>query len=582
MATIHGRGVHPRLHDRRDRGRQDHRDEVRRARRHGRVLPAAHARGSPSWAAGCTWARTTRRRTGTSSPAIVTNCTPTDAYRGAGRPEATYVVERLVDAFARKVGKDPAEVRRMNLHPPFAEATAVDHGTERRLGELRADVRPGARDRRLRPAPQGAAGAPRHAATSKQLGIGLSTYIEMCGLAPSNILGALRYAAGGWDAADDRVPARPGRCVVTDRHLAARAGARDDVGADRGRRARHHPDDIEVLHGDTAVTPLGHGHVRFAVGRGGRRGAALRRWRRSARRRGRSPRTSSRSPRRTSSGRTAPSRVKGAPDKARTIPELATSAWHAHDLPTGVEPNLEARRSSIRRTSRGRPAPTSAWSRSTRRPGRPTSCEYVAVDDCGTVINPMIVDGQVHGGVAQGIAEALYEEAIYDDPGNLMTSLDDAVPGAVGHGDPDMRARPTVTPSTTNPLGREGDRRGRDDRGAAGRRQRGGRRAVAPGRHGDREAGDARARLASIQGERAARRWRMIPAAFEYERAESVDHAIELLARRGREDPGRRPLAAAADEAAVRAGRRCWSTSGGCRGPVVRPRGRRLRWRSAR
>ena len=127
VATIHGRGV---THDctlAGDRGREDPRPEVRRARRHGRVLPAAHARASPSSAAGCTWARTRPRRTGTSSRGIVTNATPTDAYRGAGRPEATYVLERLVDAFARKIGKDPAEVRRMNFHPPFDEATHLDH-----------------------------------------------------------------------------------------------------------------------------------------------------------------------------------------------------------------------------------------------------------------------------------------------------------------------------------------------------------------------------------------------------------------------------------------------------------------------
>ena len=143
---------------------------------------------------------------------VMTNATPTDAYRGAGRPEATYVVERLVDAFAQRIGKDPADVRRMNLHPPFDEPTPSIMGLQLDSGNYEP-----AFDRALEMADYAQLrkeqAARRDAGDVKQIGIGLSSYIEMCGLAPSNILGALRYVAGGWDAAE--IECRPfGKVVV--------------------------------------------------------------------------------------------------------------------------------------------------------------------------------------------------------------------------------------------------------------------------------------------------------------------------------------------------------------------------------
>ena len=149
-------------------------------------------------------------------------------------------------------------------------------------------------------------------------------------------------------------------------------------------------------------------------------------------------------------------RVRGAPDKARTIPELAGSAWHAHDLPAGVEPMLEG-------TAVFDP-PNFTWPAGTHvcvvevdtETGATDILRYVAADDCGNVINPMIVDGMVHGGVAQGIAEALYEEAVYDDRGNLMSSsmTQYLVPAATEM--PEFILDRTVTPSTTNGLGVKG------------------------------------------------------------------------------------------------------------------------------
>ena len=385
---------------------------------------------------------------------VLTNCTPTDAYRGAGRPEATYVLERLVDAFARTVGKDPADVRRMNLHPPFDEATTaicglnVDSGNYEPLLDKALELSGYDEVRKEQK-------ARRERGDTLQLGIGLSTYIEMCGLAPSNILGALRYAAGGWDGATiECLPS--GQVIVktgTSPHGQSHETAWAQIVADG---LGITPDDVEVLHGDTQVTPLGmdtYGSRSVSVG-----GVALHFAMEKIKEKARTIAAHELEVSEDDLERAEGSyRVKGAPEKARTIPDLAVSAWHAHDLPAGTEPHLNA-------TAVYDP-PNFTWPSGAHvcivevdtETGKTDIVKYVAVDDCGTIINPMIVEGQVHGGVAQGIAEALYEEAIYDESGNLMTSsmTQYLVPSAV--------EIPTMvldnsqqTPSTTNPLGVKG------------------------------------------------------------------------------------------------------------------------------
>lgn len=384
---------------------------------------------------------------------ILTNATPTDAYRGAGRPEATYVIERLVDAFARRVGKDAAEVRRMNLHPPFTEATPSVMGLKVDSGNYEPTF-----DRALELADYQALraeqAARRERGDTKQIGIGLSSYIEMCGLAPSNILGALRYVAGGWDGAE--IECRPdGKVVVrtgTSPHGQGHATAWAQIVAD-GLGVT--PDDVEVLHGDTAVSRIGmdtYGSRSVSVG-GAALHNAVERVRDKARIIAAHELEVAADDLEWADGAF---RVRGAPERARTIPELAVSAWHAHDLPAGVEPMLEG-------TAVFDP-PNFTWPAGTHvcvtevdtETGEVEILRYVAVDDCGVVINPMIVEGQVHGGVAQGIAEALYEEAMYDDAGNLtsgsMTQY--LVPGAPEL--PAMQLDRTETPSTTNPLGVKG------------------------------------------------------------------------------------------------------------------------------
>ena len=384
---------------------------------------------------------------------VLTNCTPTDAYRGAGRPEATYVLERLVDAFARKVGKDPAEVRRMNLHPPFDVATPaicglmVDSANYEPLLDRALEL---AEYDQMRKEQQ----ARRDRGDVLQLGIGLSTYIEMCGLAPSNILGALRYAAGGWDAATiECLPT--GKVVVktgTSPHGQGHETSWSQIVAD-GLGLK--PDDIEVMHGDTATMPLGmdtYGSRSLSVG-GVALHFAMEKIKAKARTIAAHELEVAEDDLEWSENAW---RVQGAPDKAKTIPELALSAWHAHNLPAGTEPNLNA-------TAVYDP-PNFTWPSGAHicivevdvQTGRTEILKYVAVDDCGTIINPMIVEGQVHGGVAQGIAEALYEEAIYDESGNLSSSSMTQYLVPTAREIPTMVLDRTVTPSTTNPLGVKG------------------------------------------------------------------------------------------------------------------------------
>ncbi|HSL11055.1 MAG TPA: molybdopterin cofactor-binding domain-containing protein [Actinomycetota bacterium] len=384
---------------------------------------------------------------------VMTNATPTDAYRGAGRPEATYVIERLVDAYARRIGMDPAAVRRKNLLPPSDDAFTSVMGlqidsanyepTFDRALEL-ADYDRIRQEQRAR----------RDAGDPKQLGIGLSSYIEMCGLAPSNILGALRYVAGGWDAAE--IECRPdGKIVVrtgTSPHGQGHETSWSQVVAD-GLGVT--PDDVEVLHGDTSVSRLGmdtYGSRSASVGAEAI-ARALEKVRDKARTIAAHELEVAEDDLEWTDGAF---RVAGAPDRARTIPELAASAWHAHSLPDGMEPMLEG-------TAVFDP-PNFTWPGGTHvcivevdtETGSTDVLTYVAVDDCGNVINPMIVDGQVHGGVAQGIAEALYEEAVYDESGNLMSSsmTQYLVPTAVEIPSPVLDR--TVTPSTTNSLGVKG------------------------------------------------------------------------------------------------------------------------------
>ena len=384
---------------------------------------------------------------------VFTHRTPTDAYRGAGRPEATYAIERAMDTLARRLGRDPAEIRRQNFIPPFSEPREVASGLQYDSGNYQAAL-----DRALElvdyESVRSEQASRREGGDAKPLGIGLSSYIEICGLAPSQVLAALKYGAGGWDAAEVRCHPTGKVTVITGTsphgqgHVTTWAQiTADELGVPI--------DDVEVLHGDTAVAPLGmdtYGSRSLAVG-----GIAL--WNAAQRVKAKALKIAAHELEvaeddvEWTNGRF---QVRGVPASTKTIPEIAFSAWTAHNLPEGVEPSLAA-------TYVFDP-PNFTFPNGTHvcvvevdtETGGVEIVKYVAVDDCGNQINPVIVEGQVHGGAAQGIAEAMFEEAIYDEQGQLLTAAMHSyrIPSAAEL--PRFETDTTVTPSSTNPMGVKG------------------------------------------------------------------------------------------------------------------------------
>ena len=382
---------------------------------------------------------------------VFTNTTPTDAYRGAGRPEATYVLERTMDLLALELGIDRVELRRRNFISEFpatiASGLTIDNGDYHAsldkllehlgLDELEAEQQ-----------------ARRERGDVKQIGIGFSTYNEMCGLAPSRILGRDPLRRRRLGDGDDPLPADrnvPGR----HRHLAARPGPRDGVVADRRRSAR-----LRSVRGRGAARRHEHlalrpRHVREPEPPVG--GAAL--WTAGekiidkAREIVAHQLEVSADDLDYADGTFS---VKGSPDKEMTVKGAAWAAFAAHNLPDGMEPNLEA-------TATYDP-PNFSWPAGAHaavvevdtETGDARLIRYVAIDDVGTVVNPLIVDGQVHGGITQGIATALYEEAIYDEDGNLLngTLAMYLVPSAAEL--PSYELDRTESKATDHPFGAKG------------------------------------------------------------------------------------------------------------------------------
>jgi aerobic carbon-monoxide dehydrogenase large subunit len=381
---------------------------------------------------------------------VFTNTTPTDAYRGAGRPEATYAIERAVDALARKLDKDPVEIRRLNFITEFPASIAS--GLEIDSGDFHASL-----DKALELVDYDGFRREqterRDRGDARQVGIGFSTYVEMCGLAPSRILGAIRYGAGGWDAATVRcLPTGTVQVLIgTSPHGQGHVTTFSQIVADQ---LGVPIENVEVLHGDTTVIPLGmdtYGSRSLAVG-----GVALyhatEKVKAKARKIAAHQLEVAEDDLEYEGGRFT---VKGT-DKSMTVTDAALAAWTAHNLPDGVEPGLED-------TAVYDP-PNFSWPAGCHiavveidtETGAVDLTRYVAVDDVGTVINPMIVDGQVHGGIAQGVAQALYEEAVYDEEGNLVTGsmTNYLVPSAVEL--PNFELERTENPSPTNPMGVKG------------------------------------------------------------------------------------------------------------------------------
>ncbi|WP_030436767.1 xanthine dehydrogenase family protein molybdopterin-binding subunit [Actinoplanes subtropicus] len=384
---------------------------------------------------------------------VFTNTTLTDPYRGAGRPEATYLIERVMDELAVELGLDPIEVRRRNWIKkeefPFTTVAGLvydsgdyDAATDKALALLGYDEL--RKEQELR----------RASGDPVQLGIGTSTYTEMCGLAPSRILGALRYAAGGWETASVRVLPTGKVEVVTgvSPHGQGHETAWSQIVADELGVAF---DDVEVLHGDTRTSHKGldtYGSRSLAVG-----GIALveacRKVRDKARTVAAHMLECSPDDLEFTGGAF---RVRGTPDAAKTVADAAFAVFAAHDLPDGIEPTLDADATFDPETFSFPHGTHLCAVEVDTQTGHVAIRKYVAVDDVGKVINPTIVEGQVHGGVAQGIAQALHEEAVYDESGTLVTgSFVEYTPPAAADL-PDIVTDRTETPATTHPLGVKG------------------------------------------------------------------------------------------------------------------------------
>lgn len=385
---------------------------------------------------------------------VYTNTAMVDAYRGAGRPEATFLIERVCDMVGQATGLDPAEVRRRNFIQP--EDFPYDTG----IGMLPYDSGEyeKALDRALENSDYAALRAEqarrRAEGSRKLLGIGVSTYVEVCGIAPSKYMGSQGWGAGLWESSNVRIHLT-GKVVVTTGSLPHGQGhettfsqlVADELGVPF--------EDVEVEWGDTLGTPFGfgtYGSRSLTVG-----GTAIFKSTTKIREKARllAAHMLEANPEDVI-WKDGKFQVKGSPETSKTMQEVALAAHVAYDLPEGMEPTLEA-------TTFYDP-PNCTFPFGTHicvvevdaDTGEIELLRYIAVDDVGNVINPLIVDGQVHGGIAQGLAQALFEGAVYSDNGELVTGTmnDYAIPKASQL--PVYEMDRTVTPSPVNPMGVKG------------------------------------------------------------------------------------------------------------------------------
>jgi aerobic carbon-monoxide dehydrogenase large subunit len=383
---------------------------------------------------------------------VFTNKCPTDAIRGAGRPEATHMIEVTLDQLAAELGMDPLEIRRRNFIPvdsfPHAVATGVvyDSGDynktlERLLEHLDLDA-----FRREQEQLRG---------EGVYRGIGFSTYTEICGLAPSRITGpgGVGVQAGGWESAMVRVN-NTGAVTVYSGSSAHGQGHETAFAQIVADRLGVDPQNVEVLHGDTATGPEGrntYGSRSLAVG-----GEALAKCANKIAEKVRAivayQREAAVEDIELQGDRFA---VKGSPETGMTLAEVAGAAY-LNLVPEGMEPGLEE-------TTFYDPSnfvfPFGAHAcivEVDAETGKTRVVRYVAVDDCGNAINPLLIDGQVHGGIAHAIGQALYERVHYDEDGQLVTAtfVDYALPTAAEL--PSFETDRTVTPTPVNSLGAKG------------------------------------------------------------------------------------------------------------------------------
>ena len=383
---------------------------------------------------------------------VFTNKCPTDAIRGAGRPEATHMIEVTLDQLAAELGIDRLEIRRKNFIPKEDFPAAVATGVVYDSGDYEKTL-----DKLLEHVDMAAFAREQEELRSKGVyrGIGFSTYTEICGLAPSRVTGpnGVGVQAGGWESAMVRVHNTGAVTVYTGAspHGQGHETGFAQITADR---LGVDPANVEVIHGDTGMGPEGrntYGSRSLAVG-----GEAV-------------ARTAIKIAEKAKAVvahhleaapedievRDGKFSVKGSPDKGMTLAEVA-GAVYINEVPDGMEPGLEE-------TTFYDPEnfvfPFGAHACVVDvdpETGKVTVVRYVAVDDCGNPVNPMLIDGQVHGGIVHGIGQALYERVHYDEDGQLVTGtfVDYAIPTAAEL--PSFETDHTVTPSPVNSLGVKG------------------------------------------------------------------------------------------------------------------------------
>ncbi|MDD9962283.1 MAG: xanthine dehydrogenase family protein molybdopterin-binding subunit [Gammaproteobacteria bacterium] len=379
---------------------------------------------------------------------VYTNTAPVDAYRGAGRPEATFVVERIVEAAARETGRDPAELRRLNMIEPgdfpYETPVALVYDT----GNYQASL-----DRALQLADYGGFKQRRAAseAEGKRRGIGFSCYIEACGLAPSQLAIQLGAGVGLYESGEIRINPTGSVTVFTGSHSHGQGHettfaqvVSDKLGVPF--------DDVEVVHGDT-------GRVEFGLGTYGSRSLAV----------GGSALISAADKIIAKGTRIAAHMMQTEPadvafeagafisgNQRLTLQEVAFASYVPADYPPDLEPGLSEKAFYDPENFTYPAGAHIAEVEVDAATGVVQLVNFVAVDDFGQVINPMIVDGQVHGGLAQGAGQALLEHGIYDADGQLTTGsyMDYCMPRADDM--PDFTVDTTVTPCTHNPLGVKG------------------------------------------------------------------------------------------------------------------------------
>ncbi len=382
---------------------------------------------------------------------VFSHTTPVDAYRGAGRPEATYLLERIVSRMAQELGMDAVEFRKKNfIGPdefPYQTPVALVYDSGNYVPALDKALKMADYENLKKEQAEGRK-------NGRYIGIGFSTYLEACGLAPSALVGSLGAQAGQWESSLVRVTATGTVEVFTGSHSHGQGHetAFAQIVADRLGVTM---EAVEIVHGDTGKMPHGWGTygsrsgpvgtsaivkaVEKIVDKSKKIAAHLLEARED-----------------DIDFQEGSFQVKGSPDKAVSFGDIALQAHLAHNYPADLEPGLEA-------TAFYDPA-NFVYPFGTHiavvevhpDTGQVDILRYIAVDDCGPQINPLIVQGQVHGGIAQGVAQALLENAVYDDNAQLISAnyMEYALPRA--HSLPSFEIEHTVTPSPHNPLGVKG------------------------------------------------------------------------------------------------------------------------------